>query len=209
MEFFAAKKHFKKTLGMVSFLLMISLVFLGIKILIPTKSSEENFFEITDSFSTTTTLETKEEVATMIYVDVKGAVYYPGVYQMEKDCRVFEVLEKAGGFTPEADEKVVNQAQILTDQALLYIPKKGEELKEETVITNNQGNTNLDSKEKVNINTADSQLLQTLPGIGEKKAQAILEYRESQGSFPSIEALMEISGIGVATFEKLKDLIAV
>ena len=154
-----------------------------------------------------------------IYVDVCGAVARPGVYALETGSRVFQAVEKAGGFLPEAAGTYINQAQTLSDGQQIYVPTK-EEAQEMSHPGQNSGNAavsggsssdSLQSGEeaKVNLNTADAEALMTLSGIGEAKAEAILAYREEHGGFSSIEEIMNVSGIKESTFSKIKDKISV
>lgn len=148
-----------------------------------------------------------------LYVDVKGAVSNPGVYQVTSDMRLMDAIELAGGFLISADQSQINLALKLTDQMVVYVPLIGEEAKEITNETSLSGNLNgNESEEKegtVNINTADAVELQTLNGIGEKKAEKIIQYREENGSFQSTDELKNVSGIGDKTFEALKDFVVV
>lgn len=154
-----------------------------------------------------------------IYVDVCGAVARPGVYALETGSRVFQAVEKAGGFLPEAAGTYINQAQTLSDGQQIYVPTK-EEAQEMSHPGQNSGNaavsggSSSDSPQsgeeaKVNLNTADAEALMTLSGIGEAKAEAILAYREEHGGFSSIEEIMNVSGIKESTFSKIKDKISV
>ena len=153
-----------------------------------------------------------------IYVDVCGAVARPGVYALDPGSRVFQAVEKAGGFLPEAAETYINQARTLSDGQQIYVPTK-EEAQEMIPPGQNSGNAAAggslsDSSQsgeeaKVNLNTADADALMTLSGIGEAKAEAILAYREEHGGFSSIEEIMNVSGIKESTFSKIKDKISV
>lgn len=145
-----------------------------------------------------------EQVSEKLYVDVKGAVKQPGLYEVSEEDRVFDVIERSGGLLESADESQVNFALKVYDEMVIYIPKIGE-VHEATVSSG--GSTSKD--EKININKASSAELETLPGIGPGKAAAIIEYREKNGKFHEIEDIMNISGIGEKTFEKLKDSITV
>lgn len=145
--------------------------------------------------------ETSSE-SIIIFVDVKGEVAHPGVYELRKGERIQDAIAAAGGFSQQAETKWINLAQIVEDQMLLYIPAIGEEAFETP--SNDMAVQNTDDS-LVNINTGDIQTLMTLNGIGQKKAEAIIAYREENGSFQTIEALMEVSGIGEKTFESLKD----
>lgn len=154
---------------------------------------------------------TEQELKTeKILVDVKGAVKYPGVYELTMENRVIDAIELAGGYTEEAETKAINHAQKLQDEMVIFVPKIGEVIENSlsggiatSVPPQNSGNTN----DKVNINNADEATLTTLPGIGPSKAQAIISYREENGPFESIDELKNVSGIGDKTFEKLMDLI--
>ena len=149
---------------------------------------------------------------TEIYVDVCGAVLNPGVYKMKADSRVFQVIEAAGGFLPEASASTVNQAQSVSDGQQIYVPTQ-EEVEEGTIPAGVQAADSRSGSETangvVNINTADSAALQSLAGIGEAKAQAILGYREEHGRFSSIEEIMQVPGIKENTFSAIKDQISV
>ena len=144
--------------------------------------------------------DTKEQKRTII-IDVKGAVSKEGVYEMKEGDRVKDAVQKAGGFLSEVDIKKVNLAQIVQDQMLLYIPSKNES--EQGMFTS--------SKEdgKIRINTAAKEQLEKITGIGSRKAESILKYREEHGPFQKIEDLLEIDGIGTKSLEKIKDQIII
>jgi len=150
------------------------------------------------------------ELESEVFVDLKGAVKYPGVYEMPSDSRLIDVIEKAGGFTQNADSNTVNLAQVLTDQMMIYVGEIGEKLP--TVNQYNSpfegGGENSDSL-SININTADLTELMELKGIGEAKAQNIVTYREDNKVFETIEEIKEVSGIGKGIFEGLKDDIVI
>ncbi|WP_423342663.1 helix-hairpin-helix domain-containing protein [Melissococcus plutonius] len=145
------------------------------------------------------------------YLDIKGAVKAPGMYKGKINMRVWDAIALAGGLTEEAEIKQVNFSQKIADQMVIYIPIKGEEIQEISYSTpekTNQLNKKLEN-EKVNLNQADEQQLQQLNGIGLKKAQEIIRYREEEGEFKTIEDLENVSGIGAKTVESLKDAITV
>ena len=156
----------------------------------------------------TTVLAEKTEVSTtqeaVIFVDIKGAVKNPGVYQMKSGDRVKDALVAAGGLTDEADSKKVNLAQRVEDQMVIVVPKVGEEATEMPA-----GVTSKEAAKdgKVNINTATVEELKTLKGVGEKKAEAIIEYRKKNGSFKTKEDLMKVRGIGKKLFESFQERI--
>lgn len=160
----------------------------------------------------------------VIFVHLCGAVKEPGVYEVESGSRLYEVLKRAGGLKEEACDTYLNQAQVLTDGSQIYVPTKeevasgavendlssqGEGAKSSEASENGEKEDETSASDKVNINSADINELMTLPGIGEAKAKAIMEYRESNGGFRSIEELMNISGIKEGVFNKIKDSITV
>ena len=156
----------------------------------------------------TTALAEKTEVSTtqeaVIFVDIKGAVKNPGVYQMKSGDRVKDALDAAGGLTDEADSQKVNLAQRVEDQMVIVVPKVGEEATEmPTGVTSKETS----KEERVNINTATVEELKTLKGVGEKKAEAIIEYRKKNGSFKTKEDLMKVRGIGKKLFESFQERI--
>ena len=156
----------------------------------------------------TTVLAEKTEVSTsqetIIFVDIKGAVKNPGIYQMKAGDRVKDALDAAGGLTDEADSQKVNLAQRVEDQMVIVVPKVGEEATEIPA----GGTSKEAAKEgKVNINTATVEELKTLKGVGEKKAEAIIEYRKKNGSFKTKEDLMKVRGIGKKLFESFHERI--
>lgn len=140
----------------------------------------------------------------LVLVDVKGAVHLPGVYQLEASSRVIDAINIAGGLREEAVTKHINFAKELVDEMLIYIPVEGEEIVEIPQESEAGGDN-----QKININTASASELETLSGIGPQKAQGIIQYREEEGNFQTIEELTNVSGIGEKTFEKLKDAIIV
>ena len=156
----------------------------------------------------TTVLAEKTEVSTtqetVIFVDIKGAVKNPGVYQMKVGDRVKDALEAAGGLTEEADSQKVNLAKRLEDQMVIVVPKVGEEAEE---IPAGETRNEATKEGKVNINTATVEELKTLKGVGEKKAEAIIEYRKKNGSFKTKEDLMKVRGIGKKLFESFEERI--
>ena len=157
----------------------------------------------------TTMLAEKTEVSTtqetVIFVDIKGAVKNPGVYQMKVGDRVKDALDAAGGLTAEADSQKVNLAQRVEDQMVIVVPKVGEEGAEE--IPAGETRKEATKEGKVNINTATVEELKTLKGVGEKKAEAIIEYRKKNGSFKTKEDLMKVRGIGKKLFDSFQERI--
>lgn len=147
----------------------------------------------------------KEEETDIIYVQVSGAVNHPGVYELPLGSRVFQALELAGGMTQEAQEKSINQAQTLEDGQMIWVPT----VEEAAALPKQQPESLAKDDGKVNLNTATKEELQTLPGIGEAKAQSIVAWREEHGSFTQIEDIMKIEGIKEGVFSKIKDCVKV
>ena len=169
----------------------------------------------------------KEMQQAMIYVDVCGAVANPGVFQLAAGSRVFQAIEAAGGYLPEAALTCVNRAGVLTDGQQLYIltqeemERQGLDPAEMAKASDGQMNgsagtgqntgmtAQVQQDNRININTADEAQLTTLTGIGATRAQAIIAYREENGPFAAIEDIMNVQGIKEGTFAKIKDEIVV
>jgi len=142
-----------------------------------------------------------------VIIDLKGAVKNPGVYQMKVGDRVHDALKKAGGTVKKADQKQINLAAVLQDGMVVYIPFEGEETPGSLSEAGSRAEGN--SGDVVNINTASSEELQAIPGIGPSKAEAVIEYREENGPFQIIEDITNVSGIGEKSFERIKSSITV
>ncbi|WP_442595062.1 helix-hairpin-helix domain-containing protein [Neobacillus sp. D3-1R] len=159
--------------------------------------------EVTPLIEEQEQVKDEEKIEINIMVDVKGEVLEPGVYHATQGERVMDLIRKAGGFTKDANQNQVNLSQHIADEMVIFVPKIGEE----GAVIQNEGE--IKGNNLVNINKATEIELQTLPGIGPSKATAIIEYREKNSGFKSIEDLKEISGIGEKTFEKLESSISV
>ena len=180
----------------------------------------------------------EEEKEEKIYVDVKGAIKKPGVYEMSEDAIINDLVKLAGGFKSNAYTKNVNLSKKLSDEMVLYIYTKSEFkglgndnntitecncpnydissciTEGSSVITSDEyasNNSEISSTNTtlININSASVSELLNLSGIGEAKAQAIIEYRNTNGNFNSIEDLKKVNGIGESVFEKIKNNITV
>lgn len=200
------------------------IVLLGIAVfLLVIQQEKEDKELLIETLSTTeVTVDTKKEQenneskSTKIYVDISGAVKQPGVYQLPEGSRLFDLLKQAGGLTEDAAIQTVNQAMIIQDQQKIIILTQNQAQSIDTENINNNGHLEEKSDEKsskeagkININQADLTQLQQLSGIGEKKAQAIIDYRNENGSFKTIEDLAKVTGIGEKTVEKLRDSITI
>lgn len=146
----------------------------------------------------------------VLLVHICGAVNSPGVYELEVGDRIYRLVELAGGFAEDAAAGYLNLAGILSDGQKIVVPTRGEAADDpygEEAIPDKNGE-GVDSA-LVNINTADKARLMTLPGIGEAKALAIIEWRAEHGRFQTTEDIMLVSGIKEAAYEKIKTLITV
>ena len=158
-----------------------------------------------------------------IVVEIKGEVKKPNVYELKNGSRIYELIEEAGGPTDEADLSDINRALYLSDGQCIVI-KNINDVESEEANLNESLNTEVansipanlpgEKGEKnessvININTASKETLMTLNGIGESKAQAIIDYRDEIGGFKSIDDITKVSGIGEKTLEKIKDKISI
>lgn len=206
--------------------LIISIILLSF-ILIGATRERVNAIDIEEELKVTTTIKVEKN----IFVDVKGAVKKPGVYEVKENSIVNDCIKLAGGITSSGTLSNINLSKKVTDEMVIYVFKKSEittsakneipctteviEINNCPIITDNQTSNN-DNKEtttdtigkKININTATKEELTTLTGIGESKANSIIEYRKTN-QFKSIEELKNVSGIGDALYESIKDSITV
>ena len=139
-----------------------------------------------------------------IFVDVKGAVKHPGVFETTKDKRVKDLIEEAGGLLDDADTSTLNLSQKVKDQMVIYVLKHGEKPKQISDGGSSSSNTDV-----ININTANKEQLMKISGVGKTKAEAIIAHREKNGDFKKKEDITKVRGIGKSTFEKIKDKIEV
>ena len=153
--------------------------------------------------------EVKEEPLEqdLITVDVKGAVKSPGIYDLPVGSRVNDAVQKAGGLTEQADSKSLNLAQKVSDEALVYVPTKGEAAASQQTVSGTASSTS--KEKKINLNKASLEELKQVKGLGGKRAQDIIDHRETNGKFKSVDELKKVSGIGAKTIEKLKDYVTV
>ena len=174
-------------------------------------TKEEESALMTDDIHEVTTSETQDNLleqepdtnqqSNTAIIDVKGAIVKPGVYEIAMDSRINDVIVLAGGFTSDADQSQVNLAQKVQDEMIIDVPKTGVVSEGSLAESSDNG--------KVKINYATQTEIETLPGIGPSKAQAIIEYREENGFFHSLEDLLQISGIGEKTLDNMQDAIQV
>lgn len=216
----------------VVYIIIISVIALIIyEVAIKRKNLIENITDI-NTIETSEENETKEQekvdITKKIMVYITGEVKNPGIYELEENSRIKDVIEKAGGLKETADITDINLATILQDEDKITIPSKEENKQEkqntEKIQSNKQSKTTEKSQNttsistnttgknqntKVNINTATQTELETLPGIGPSIASKIVSYRKENGKFKSIEEIKKVNGIGESKYKKIKELIKV
>lgn len=202
-------------------ILMLIVLLIGV-IIYFIKMNDKQAYEDTLTFNETTN-KTTSEVFEKNYIDIKGSVKNPGVYEFKKNDRVIDAINMAGGLLKNANTSNINLSQKLVSEMVIYVMNNSEikngskviscdtKCKTEVIEVNNcvEEKKLETSKNKININTATVEDFTSLSGIGEAKAKSIVEYRNSNGNFKSIEDIKNISGIGEALFNKIKDNIEV
>ena len=238
-------KHIKKYIKFVFLILTIIIITGGILLKIKLTNNKDKIKTEEIKYSKKEEkIETEIKEPQKVFVDIKGAVNNPGVYEIEENKKVIDVINLAGNFTDNADTSLINLAKKVTNEMVIIIYTKEEvkkatepnqiikyvdkkcicpEIKNDACINNStkkESSTSsinkdiTDSKDNkkdviINLNTATLEELQTLSGIGESKAEAIIQYREEHGGFQSIEELKDVPGIGDSLYEKIKDSITI
>ena len=214
----------QKIIFIIIIFFMVSIIVYYIYSSINNFESESSMQNDTSAFSTSE--DVKNEISEdsekdEILIHISGSVKNEKVISLPEGSRIQDAINAAGGLTDEADLTNINLAYILEDGEKIYIPKKGEEFAEESyssavssetssVKTGISSSTISSSKTtKININKATQTELETIPGIGPSTALKIIDYREENGKFNSIEDIKNVSGIGDAKYEKMKDYITV
>ena len=230
------RKHLKLITIIILIIITITLFLLKIYLnhnsnLINDEITTEEEPMITSPLQEDIILDTKQPEKETVFVDIKGAVVAPGVYEIEANKKVIDVIVLAGGLTEQADTSLINLAKQLTNEMVIIIYTKEEvekakqeepiikiiekecvcpEIKNDSCLENSKNDSKVETNsKKVNINTATLEELQTLDGIGESKAKSIITYREEKGKFNNIEELLEVSGIGESLYESIKENITV
>ena len=199
---------YKKVLSIIGGVLAVIVIILVGRGMMASSTKEKVM--VTNAVNTTRVEETTTMMPQNCYVDIKGEVLRPGVYEFSCESRIQEVIKKAGGFTEEADETKINLAQKISDQMQIIVPNLHS--KQEGGVTEgnsekgNMSNTTPSNSKQgtVNINTATLEELQTIKGIGKKKAEAILQYRKEHGAFRTKEDLLQVKGIGKKALEAIE-----
>ena len=200
--------EYKKVLSIISGVLAVIVIILVGRGMMASSTKEKVM--VTNAVNTTRVEETTTMMPQNCYVDIKGEVLRPGVYEFSCESRIQEVIKKAVGFTEEADEIKINFAQKISDQMQIIVPNLNS--KQEGGVTEgnsekgNLSNTTPSNLKQgtVNINTATLEELQTIKGIGKKKAEAILQYRKEHGAFRTKEDLLQVKGIGKKALEAIE-----
>ena len=200
--------EYKKVLSIIGGVLAVIVIILVGRGMMASPTKEKVM--VTNAVNTTRVEETTTMMPQNCYVDIKGEVLRPGVYEFSCESRIQEVIKKAGGFTEEADETKINLAQKISDQMQIIVPnvqsKQEGGVTEENSEKGNSSNTSPSNSKQgtVNINTATLEELQTIKGIGKKKAEAILQYRKEHGAFRTKEDLLQVKGIGKKALEAIE-----
>ena len=195
----------------VIFLLIVTIIGLGI-ILYKNINFEENITINPPINSSENNSTVKIEIPPVI-IHIAGAVKSPGVYQLKSTDRIIDAIKIAGGAIEEANLDAINLAALLKDGQKIIVPYKifnrPDEENNENIYKNVENIYSFSTVDKVNINTANTSALQTLPGIGPVLSERIIEYRNQNGLFGIIDDIKDVSGIGEKKFEGIKDLICV
>ncbi len=185
------------------FLIAIIVLFILLSFIFFGHNTNEEFVEPIEKEKVELPKEEKE-----VMIDIKGEIENPGIYEATEDNRVMDIINQAGGLKSDADTSDINLSMKVEDEMVIIVPKKDDEQKEEPSIKND---ASINKNEippvsgKVSINSATKEELMTVKGIGEVKANKIIEYRNTNGKFKSLEELTNVSGIGTKTFEKIKE----
>lgn len=200
---------FKQNIKSIVLAFFCSVVVIGIGFYYFNRSKTEDYNDISFSNHKSDRIDNEEKnddkQDEKIFVDVKGAVKNPGVFETTKDKRIKDLIDVAGGLLDDADTSTLNLSQKVKDQMVIYVLKYGEKPKQMSEI----GTTSSSSGDVININTANKEQLMKISGVGKTKAEAIIEHREKNGDFKKKEDITKVRGIGKATFEKIKDKIEV
>lgn len=194
------KKYWQFLLAGVAIVLLICIAYI---MSFSSKNTDDSVLtNITLESSSPASSESVKHKSSSIIVDIKGAVKKPGIYKISNELRVNDVVNLAGGLCENAEIKGINLAQKIADEMVIYVPFIGEKIE-------NDITTNTKNDDKININTATQEELQKISGIGQKKSEDIVNYREANGGFKSIDELKNVSGIGAATIEKIREYVTI
>ena len=199
-------KDKEKIIGSIC-ILVLAIVFLISGYLITRNKSKEAYEDI---FIETKDINNEEKRDStfdeeVIVVDIKGKIKYPKEYTLKKGSRIRDLITMAGGLTEEADTNRVHFSKTLNDEDCIVIYGKEDKEEDSNIVSSNNIDSSSSSSSKININKATIEELTQLSGIGPSKAKAIIEYRNANNGFKSIEELANVDGIGEKTIDKFRD----
>ena len=207
--------EFLKQRKIIIIIVILVIILLGWKYYDSKNYEEVNSQEILNS-NTKKENKSSDEEEDMMAVHITGEVKKSGVVKIKEGSRIEDIIEASGGLTENADITNVNLAFVVEDGMKIRIPSVNEEKTDEDYITEDSGkgviisdDINSISNSIININTASESELEQLPGIGPSISSRIVEYRNKNGKFKSIEDIKNVTGVGDSKFEKIKDLIKV
>jgi competence protein ComEA len=199
----------------ITIILLLILIIIGVGIVLSKNINNEDNFTINRASDISESNPVIEKEAPPLIIHITGAVKNPGVYQLESTDRIVDAVKIAGGETEEANLDLINLAALLKDGQKIIVPYKTYNETGEEINTNTYNNvesvysSSVSTSAKININTANANMLQALTGIGPVLSERIIEYRNQNGFFEIIDDIKDVSGIGEKKFEGIKDLICV
>ena len=200
----------------ITIILLLILIIIGAGIVLNKNINREDNFIVNSASNISENNPTMQIETPSVIIHIAGAVKNPGVYQLKSTDRIVDAVKIAGGETEEANLDVINLAALLKDGQKIIVPYKtysetGEEINTNTYnpTASAYSSSPASTSAKININTANANLLQTLPGIGPVLSERIIEYRNQNGLFGVIDEIKDVSGIGEKKYEGIEDLICV
>jgi competence protein ComEA len=200
----------------ITIILLLIVIIVGVGIVLNKNINKEDNFVINRASDISENNPAIKIEIPPVIIHIAGAVKNPGVYQLKSTDRIVDAVKIAGGATEEANLDSINLAALLKDGQKIIVPyktysKTGEEINTNTYnyVASVYSSSPVSTSEKININTANANMLQTLPGIGPVLSERIIEYRNQDGLFGVIDDIKDVSGIAEKKFEGIKDLICV
>jgi competence protein ComEA len=200
----------------ITIILLLIVIIVGVGIVLNKNINREDNFIVNSASDISENNPAMQIETPSVIIHIAGAVKNPGVYQLKSTDRIVDAVKIAGGATEEANLDSINLAALLKDGQKIIVPYKtysetGEEINTNTFnyVESVYSSSTVSSSTKININTANANMLQTLPGIGPVLSERIIEYRNQNGLFGVIDDIKDVSGIGEKKFEGIKDLICV
>jgi len=199
----------------ITIILLLVLILIGVGIVLNKNINREDNFMVNRASDISENNPAMQIEIPPVIIHIAGAVKNPGVYQLNPTDRIVDAVKIAGGETEEANLDLINLAALLKDGQKIIVPYKvynetGEEINKNIYSNVENGySSSVSTSTKININTANATILQTLSGIGPVLSERIIEYRKQNGLFGVIDDIKDVSGIGEKKFEGIKDLICV